>query len=140
MKVSLNPGWEAKFSTIKPRVYLLGNNNWQLVDDTFNKIHKQGRLKFTTNPKSFNFSVFVIWKINVESKKKVRIIVDTCKFKKLMLLNSYPLLLYLKIVANVQGYTNLAILEAVSFFYQWLLHLDHCFIFIVITYCRQEIF
>ena len=40
----------------------------------------------------------------------------------------------------MQGYTNLAILDVVSFFYQWILHLDHRYMFTVITYQGQETF
>ncbi len=54
--------------------------------------------------------------------------------------NSYPLPLQSDIIANVQGYTNLAVLDATSFFYQWRLHLDHRFIFTVVTHQGQETF
>lgn len=54
--------------------------------------------------------------------------------------NSYSLPLQSEIITNVQGYTNLAVLDAAFFFYQWFLYLDHHFMFIVITYCGQEIF
>ena len=50
IKMPLKPGWEAKVSAIKPRVYPLGNEARQLVDKTFDKMHCFGRLKFTTGP------------------------------------------------------------------------------------------
>lgn len=40
MKVLLKPGEKAKVSTIKSRVYLLGNNSQLLIDDTFDKMYK----------------------------------------------------------------------------------------------------
>ena len=60
MKVPLKPGWEAKVSAIKPRVYPLGNDTRRLVDDTFDELHQQGRMKFTSNPTPFSFPVFVV--------------------------------------------------------------------------------
>ncbi len=39
MKVTLKPGWEAKVSAIKPRIYPLDNKDRQLVDDTFDELH-----------------------------------------------------------------------------------------------------
>lgn len=57
-----------------------------------------------------------------------------------MLPDSYPLLLQSEIIANVQGCTNLAILDTASFFYQWLLHLDYRFMFTVVTHRGQETF
>ena len=118
MKVLLKPGWEAKVSAIKPRVYSLGNNVWGLVDNTFDKMHKQRHLKFITNPTSFSFPVFVVWKSDFDSKKKSYAVVDIRKLNNLLLSDSYPLLLQSEIIANVQGCINLAILDATFLFYQ----------------------
>ena len=63
--------------------------------------YKQGSLKFITNPIFFNFSVFIVWKIDTQSKKKGRIIVDIWKLNKLLLFDSYFLLLQLEIITNV---------------------------------------
>ena len=140
MTVPLKPGWKAKVSAIKPRVYPLRNDARWLVDDTFNKLHQQDRMKFTSDPTPFSFPVFVVWKSDSESKKKGRAVVDICKLNDLVLPNSYPLPLQSEIIANIQGCTNLAVLDAVSFFYQWCLHLDYRFMFTVVTDCGQETF
>lgn len=103
-------------------------------------MHCLGRLKFTTEHTSFSFPVFVIWKPNAEVKKKGRVVVNIRKLNKMMLPDSSPLPLQSKIIANVQGCTNLAVLDAASFFYQWRLHPDHHFIFTVVTHCGQETF
>lgn len=91
MKVSLKPGWEAKVSAIKPRVYCLGNDVRRLVDDTFDEMHKQGRLKFTTDPTPFSFPVFVVWKSDSDGKRKGRAVMDIRKLNDLVLPDSYPL-------------------------------------------------
>lgn len=57
-----------------------------------------------------------------------------------MLLDSYSLLLQSEIIGNVQGCTNLAVLDAASFFYQWLRYPDYRFIFTVVTHRKQEAF
>ena len=54
--------------------------------------------------------------------------------------DSYPLPLQSEIIANVQGCTNLAVFNTASFFYQWLLHPDHRFMFTVVTHRGQETF
>ena len=91
MTVPLKPGWEAKVSAIKPRVYPLGNDTRQLVDDTFNELHQQGLMKFTSNPTPFSFPVFVVWKSDSKGKKKGCAVVDIRKLNDLVLPNSYPL-------------------------------------------------
>ena len=58
----------------------------------------------------------------------------------MVLPDSYPLLLQSEIITNVQGCSNLAVLDAASFFYQWLLHPDHRFMFTVVTHRGQETF
>ena len=140
MKVHLKPGWETKVSTIKPRVYRLGINSKRLVDETFDKLQHLGRLKYTTSHTPFSFLVFVIWKIVVNGEKKGRAVVDIRKLNDLVIPNAYPLPLQSEIIANVQGYTNLAVLNTVSFFYQWLLHPDHRYMFTVVTHRGQKTF
>ena len=138
MKVTLKPGWEAKVSAIKPRIYPLGNKDRQLVDDTFDELYQQGHMKFTSDATPFSFPVFVIYKSDSEGKKKNRAVVDIRKLNKLVLPDSYPLLLQSEIIANVQGCTNPAVLDAASFFYQWRLHPDQRFMFTVVTHRGQE--
>lgn len=41
MKVQLKSDWESKVFSIKLRVYLLGNNNRRIVDNTFDEMQKQ---------------------------------------------------------------------------------------------------
>lgn len=56
--------WESKVSEIKLKVYPLGNEAWCVIDNIFEEIHMQGRLKYTTDPTPFSFLVFVIYKTN----------------------------------------------------------------------------
>lgn len=58
----------------------------------------------------------------------------------MILSDLYSLFLQSEIIINIQGYTNLAVLDAASFFYQWRLHLDHCLIFTIIIHHKQETF
>lgn len=97
----LKLGWEANISATKPRVYPLGNDAWRLIDDTFDKMHKQGCLKFTTNPTFFSFPVFIVWKSDSDGKRKGCIIVDIRKLNNLVLSDSYSLPLQSEIIANV---------------------------------------
>lgn len=103
-------------------------------------MHCVGFLEFSSGHSLFNFSVFVVWKFDAEGKKKGRAMVDIQKLNDMVLLDSYSLRLQSEIIANVQRYTNLAVLDAALFFYQWLFHLDHCFMFTVVTHRGQKIF
>lgn len=103
-------------------------------------MHRLSRLEFTTEHTPFSFPMFVVWKADAEGKRKGRVVVDIRKLNKMVLPDSYPLPLQSEIIANIQGCTNLAVLNAASFFYQWRLHPDHRFMFTVITHRRQETF
>lgn len=60
MKIPFKPGWKAKLSTIKPKVYPLGNEAHQLVDKTFDEMHCLGCLNFTTAYTLFSLPVYVV--------------------------------------------------------------------------------
>lgn len=93
IKVPFKPEWKVKISTIKPKIYLPGNEACQLVDETFDEMHCLGRLKLITAYIFFSFLVFIVWKTNVESKRKDREIMDIRKLNEMVLPNSYLLLL-----------------------------------------------
>ncbi len=134
MTVPLKPGWKSKVSAIKPRIYSLGNKARRAVNNTFDEMHKQGRLEYTTDPTPFSFPVFVIYKTDSYGKRKSRAVINIRKLNKLVLPDSYPLSLQSEIIAGVQVCSNLAVLDATSFFYQWQLYSNHCFMFTVITH------
>ena len=72
---------------------------------------------YTTSYISFSFSIFVVYKINAKREKKRRAVVNICKLNNLVIMDAYLLSLQSDIIANVQGCTNLAILDAILFFY-----------------------
>ena len=140
MKVHLKSRWELKVSAIKSRVYPPGNDSRRVVNKIFDEMHRQGRLKFLAELTPFSFPVFVVEKPDGNGKKKGRAVVNIRKLNDMVLPDSYPLPLQFEIIPNVHGCTNLAVLDAASFFYRWLLHPDHYFMFTVVTHCGQETF
>ena len=140
MTVPLRSDWESKVSEIKPRVYPLGHKARKVVNETFDKLQSQGRLEYTRSQTPFSFPVFVVWKTNAKRERKGRAVVDIRKLNDMVIPDSYSLPLQSEIIANVHGYSNLAVLDAASFFYMWRLHPDHRFMFTVMTHRGQETF
>ncbi len=60
MTVLLKDDWRAKLANIKPKLYPLWVKKRTLVNETFDKLLKQGRLLCTQGHTSFIFPVFVI--------------------------------------------------------------------------------
>lgn len=117
MKVQLNPEWEAKVLSITPKVYLLSNKSQRFIDDNFDKIHKKRCLEFTFDSTFFSFSIFIVWKLDVQGQMKGCVIVVIQKLNKLVLSDSYFVFLQLEMIANVQDCTNLVVLDATFRFY-----------------------
>lgn len=140
IKVPFQLTWEEKVLVIQPRMYSLGHEARQFVDNMFNKIHYLGHFKFTFEYTLFNFSIFDVQKLNSEDKKKCRAVVNIQKLNQMVFSNSYLLFFQSEIITNVQRCTNLAMLDAAFFFYQQLFYLKHRFMSIFITDHDQEIF
>ena len=140
MTVPLWDDWQSRVSAIRPRVYPLGNESKKLVDDMFDELQRQGCLVYTQTHIPFSFPMFVVWKLGLNGSRKGRTVVDIQKLNDLVVLDLYFLPLQSEIIANVQGCTHLAMLDTALFFYQWLSHPDHHFMFTVVTYRGQEPF
>lgn len=132
--------WKSKILAIKPRIYPLSIDAKQLVDKTFNKMYNFDYLKFLSSYMSFRFPVFVVWKTIANVETKSQAVVDIHKPNNLIIHNAYSLPLQSEIIANVYGYTNLAMFNTTFFFYRSLLHPDYYYIFIVIIYWGYKIF
>lgn len=113
MMVPLRTDLETRVLEIKPKVYPLGYDARKLVDDTFDKLQAQSRLVYTTSHTPFSVPVFVVWKTSPLGEHESRAVVNV-----MVVPDLYFLPLQSEIIANVQGYTNLAVLDAASFFYQ----------------------
>lgn len=103
-------------------------------------MHRLGHLKYTTLDTHFSFPVFIIYKTHTKREKKECTVVDIRKLNNLVFPDAYPFPLQFGIIIIIQECTNLAILDATLFFYQWLLHPNYWYMFIVVTYCKQKIF
>lgn len=61
--------------------------------------------------------MFLVYKTNAKRERKTHAIVDIRKLNDLVILDAYPLPLQSNIIASVQRYTNLAVIDAALFFY-----------------------
>ena len=59
-----------------PQVYPLGIDDRKLVDKTFDKLHKQERMSWSTTSTPFSYPVFVVWKILPSRERKGRVVIN----------------------------------------------------------------
>lgn len=140
MTVPLRDNWQSRLASIKPKIYSLGEESKKFVDKTFDELQRQGRLVYTKTHTPFSCSVFVVWKPGADGKKKSWVVVDIRRLNELVVSDAYPLPLQADIIANVQGCTHLAVLDAALFFYQVLLYTEYRFMFTVVTHRGQKTF
>ncbi|KAJ5338301.1 hypothetical protein N7452_005029 [Penicillium brevicompactum] len=74
MRIPLVDDWERVMP--KPRAYPLGAADRKLVDDTFDALHKEGKMSWATNHTPTGYPVFVVYR-TVNGVRKGRVVVDT---------------------------------------------------------------
>lgn len=135
MPITLKP--DAKIEAAK--VYPLGLTDRQLVDDTFDKLHEQGRMEYTSQPTPHGYPVFVVWR-TVGTERKGRVVVDIRGLNKIAVTDTYPMPLQSDITAAVAGCQYITVVDAASFFHQWRVKADDRHKLTVVSHRGQEQF
>ena len=138
MKISLIDDWQSKI-TEKSKVYSLKTEKRKIVDNIFDELHRQRRLKWTTDSTFFFYLVFIAWKTSNDVRKN-RAVVDIKKLNKLIISNFYSLSLQSDIINDFRDCTHISVLDATFFFYQWRVHFDHIYRLTIVTHRKQKTF
>lgn len=101
MRIPLKEEWQNKL-TGRSKIYPLGIEDRKLVDETFDKMHKQGHLKWTDEETPFSFPVLVVWKL-ANRKRKGRAVVDIRGLNDMIIPNAYPVPLQDEIINDLRG-------------------------------------
>ena len=92
---------------------------------------------WSTQSTLYSYLVFMIWKDSVNDRKG-RVIIDIRELNKITLTNLYSLLLQSKIIILLLVYSYLSIIDAMRWFYQFLIARKDRHKFIVISHRGQE--
>jgi hypothetical protein len=101
MRIPLRSDWELQMPTKAARVYPLGLDTGKLVDETFDELHKQGRMSWSTTSTPFSYPVFVVWKTLPSGEHKSRAVVNIRGLNQIAQPDIYPLPLQSDIIATV---------------------------------------
>lgn len=133
MPIPLKPG-----ATSKPaKVYPVGHRDREVIDATFDKLHEQGKMHWSTQPTPFSYPVFVVWK-DTPNGRKGRVVVDIRELNKITENDTYPLPLQSEIIALLLGYSYLSTIDAVGWFHQFLVARHDRHKFTVVSHRGQE--
>ena len=133
MPIPLKPNVTSKPS----KVYPVGRPDKEVINATFDKMHEQGKMSWSTQPTPFSYPVFVVWK-DTPNGRKGRVVVDIRELNKITEVDSYPLPLQSEIIALLLGYMYLSILDAVGWFHQFLVVRRDRYKFTVVSHRGQE--
>jgi hypothetical protein len=114
MPIKLKDGAQPKAS----KVYPLGQKDRQVVDETFDKLHAQEKLRFTDQPTPFSWPCFVVWRDTPQGRKG-RVVIDIRGLNAITEDDSYPLPLQSDMVSLIAGYKFISTVDAVGYFHQF---------------------
>ena len=115
MRIPLVDDWQK--TKLPTKIYPLSSKDKQVVDETFDKLHDQGRMQWSDQATPFGFPVFV-----VKKDGKSRVVVDIRGLNKITVPDAYPLPRQEDIIAAVRGARYISVVDATAFFHQWLVH------------------
>lgn len=117
MRIPLKADWEQN-TPKTAKVYPLGRDVKEVVDKTFDKLHEQGRLSWTTESTPFSYPVFVVWKAMPDGTRKGRAVVDIRGLNSITQADLYPLPLQADLISSIKDCRYITVVNYASFFYQ----------------------
>ena len=139
MRISLKFDWESRISD-KAKIYFLDAKDKALIDETFDNLHVVDKMCWTNESTLFSYSVFCVWKLDVESQRKDRIVIDIRNLNVITQSNVYSLSLQSEIIMIVRDCDYIFVIDCFAFFYQWRVHLSNRHKFTVVNHRNQESF
>ena len=115
MPIPLKPGAESKPS----RVYPVSQKDREVIDESFDKLHRQGKMTWSNQPTPFSYPVFVVWRNMPDGTRKGRVVVDIRGLNKITESDSYPLPLQSEVTSSVAGFPYISVVDAVGWFHQF---------------------
>ena len=118
----------------------MGEDSKRVIDETFDKLYKQGRMEWSTNSTPFSYPIFVVWTMKPNGTRKGRAVMDIRGLNTITLPDIYALPLQVELISAVKGYKYITVIDAASFFYQWRVHPEDRHKLSVVTHRGQEFF
>jgi hypothetical protein len=138
MRLSLKENWQNKMIA-KIKIYSLETKDRKMMNDIFNRLQAQSRLKFTTIATLFNYSIFVIWTVKDDIRKN-KTIISIKELNALLMSNVYSISSQSKIIDDLLECKYLSIFDENAFFYQWKVHSNDVYKQTIITHREQKTF
>ncbi len=123
----------------KIKIYSLNTNDRKIVNDIFNRLQTQNKMRFIIVATSFAYLVFVVWTIKDDVRKE-RVIINIRELNNLFVSNVYLISSQSEIIDDLLEYKYLSILDVNAFFYQWKGHSENAYKQTIIVHREQKTF
>lgn len=140
MEIPLLPNWRELYKGGQAKVYPLGAKDRAVVDETFDKLHDQGRMEWTHESTPFSYPCFMVWLDKPDGTRKGRVVVDIRALNKITEPDAYPLPQQSEIINEMRGSGFISVVDCASFIYQWPVRQDHRHRLTVVSHQGQETF
>ena len=112
---------------LSSKVYSMSQKNQKFINKKFDKLQTQNKLKYINQFISYNYSIFVVWRIvhksNEFSKRKSRVVVNIKNLNKAIISNTYLMSFQANVIVFVVNCFYIFVFDAINFFYQWLIRI-----------------
>ena len=115
MRISFKFDWESRISD-KTKMYSLDAKNRVLIDETFDNLHVADKMIWINESISFFYSVFCVWKLNVDDQRKDRIVIDIRNLNVIIQSNVYFLFFQSEIIITVRDCDYISVIDCFAFF------------------------
>ena len=122
MSITFKPNWTDKIKFNK--IYSLRFKKQIFINEIFDKFHDDEKMKWVTQFTPFGYSVFVIWKTIVKNEKSFRekkTVVNIRKLNDITIIDAYFMFSQADITAAMTKCSHIFIVDAQSYFFQWLM-------------------
>ena len=119
------------------KIYSIELKKRKVIDDTFDKMHVNDKMTWSTQFTVFNFSIFVVWR-DIFNDFKSKIIVDIKDLNKMIEIDIYFMSLQTNIISVVIDYNYIFTIDVVNWFHQFNVRRRNRSKFIVISHKKQK--
>ena len=138
MRISLKSDWKTRvFDKIK--IYSLEIKDRELIDKTFDELHRTDKLFWINESTFFSYSIFCVWK-TIKEERKDRMIVDIRDLNVIIQSNVYSLSFQTNILSLIRDCKYIFVIDCFAFFYQWRMHSTDRHKLIVVSHRNQKSF
>jgi hypothetical protein len=141
MSIILKSNWANKIKSNK--IYSLELDERKIVNEIFDNLHFKSKMKWSTNSISFDYLVFVIYRIIFKDEKSIRkerVVIDIRELNVITLSDAYLMSAQIDIIVVVADCNFISIVDAVEYFHQWAIKFENRHKFIVISHREQKQF